>query len=56
VPPKQGSQTTSELSLDERNTGFGVVLPIERIFSRIEQEDFQKALDECISKSPNDPK
>jgi hypothetical protein len=48
VPLKQRGEITTEYSLDERNTGFGVVLPIERIFSRIEQEDFCNALDECI--------
>jgi hypothetical protein len=37
-------------SLDERNTGFGIVLPIERIFDVMESEAMKKMMDEAIER------
>jgi hypothetical protein len=41
VPQMQGNDTRPEYSLDERNTGFAVVIPMERIFEIVEHEDFK---------------
>lgn len=39
---------TNEPSLDERNTGFGVVLPIERLFEVMESNAMRRAMDDAI--------
>ena len=40
VPQLQGEVPGSEYSLDERNTGFAVVIPMERIFEIVESDEF----------------
>jgi len=37
-----------EPSLDERNTGFGIVLPIEHLFEVMESEGMRKAMDSAM--------
>jgi hypothetical protein len=50
--PGSGGQNSdpesNKLSLDERNTGFGVVLPIERLFDVMESEPVRKGMDHAI--------
>jgi hypothetical protein len=58
VPQFQQSSTESwkedsesdKLSLDERNTGFGIVLPIERLFDVMESELMNRSMDQAIDK------
>jgi hypothetical protein len=45
VPQTQGEEVTSEFSLDERNTGFAVVAPIEKLFDIMDRRDVQKIMD-----------
>jgi hypothetical protein len=40
----------NKISLDERNTGFGVVLPIERLFDLMESDPVKRAMDHAIDK------
>jgi hypothetical protein len=44
-------ESGDKLSLEERNTGFAVVLPIERILEVMESEPVRKAMDDTISKT-----
>jgi len=51
VPANQGDDARSgKPSLDDRNTGFAVVIPIERIFDVMESDDIKKALDGAIDR------
>jgi len=51
VPAMQGDVGGSdEPSLDERNTGFAVVLPIERIFETMESDTLRKSMDDAIER------
>ena len=45
VPKMQGEEPQSEYSLDERNTGFAVVVPIEKLFDVMEASDTRKIMD-----------
>jgi hypothetical protein len=36
-------------SIDQRNTGFGIVVPIERVFDIFEREDFIKAINQVAA-------
>jgi len=49
---RQGMPTDpqQDYSLDERNTGFGVVLPIERMLDIMESEPVRKKMDEAIDR------
>jgi hypothetical protein len=42
VPQLQGDNVGPEYSLDERNTGFAVVIPMERIFEIVESDEFNE--------------
>jgi len=56
VPDQQtGSQEEikEKFSLDERNTGFGVVVPIERIFDIMESDAVKQAMDRALAKPQN---
>jgi hypothetical protein len=45
VPSTQGGDTVVEYSLDERNTGFAIVVPIERVYEILKSELVLKMLD-----------
>jgi hypothetical protein len=47
-PTKWEEQDTSEMSAEERRTGFGVVLPINFIFAAFENEQMKKVLDQAV--------
>jgi hypothetical protein len=52
--PKSKAQENKKLdglSLDERNTGFAVVLPIERLFDVMETDAMKKVMDQAIDKA-----
>jgi hypothetical protein len=44
---------SDNLSLDERRTGFGVVLPIERLFDVMESEAMKRSMDQAINRPPH---
>lgn len=52
VPQFQNEPLTERAkpSVDERNTGFGVVVPIERVFEMIESDDFKQEIDRAKQK------
>jgi hypothetical protein len=51
VPPFETvTEGTNEPSLDERNTGFGVVLPIERLFEVMESDAMRRGMDDAIKR------
>lgn len=46
--PQEASENGGEYSADERNTGFGVVIPIERVFEIFERGDVQQGFANAI--------
>jgi hypothetical protein len=50
TPRHQGGSVTSEYSLEERNTGFAVVVPIEKLFDLVETREMKKLFDEEIGR------
>lgn len=46
--PQDASSGGSDYSADERNTGFGVVIPIERVFEILERDDTQRGFKNSI--------
>jgi hypothetical protein len=50
VPARQGETANPEYSLDERNTGFAVVAPIEAIFDIMESDIMKKSMDTGIER------
>lgn len=46
---REASAGGAEYSADERNTGFGVVIPIERVFEVFERADVRQSFENAIA-------